>query len=674
MIHTSDVKVLFVKGISSTSTSRKSSRHAATSAETVSESVQPAAVVPAEVVQLAAVIPAELVQSVSEPVTELATVYFDSSVDLSTVNGVLHLDEHGGWAIEMFESNTESFSQQGMSPTNAVDQQCEENSSTNVIENETIASDSLSGIPECVEGRPVSTVENDNAPSDNLSEHDDGSVPKNKTRKRLRREEKWKRNQGKYARVHGLSYIKASGQLVEEKRPILNGCICHEKCRLKCTDKFSSDERQALLDGFYALDSDAQQVLLTSCVRASKPKVVLLEAKKHRKTSFHYVIRVGTEERQVCKTAVQSLYKVSKGKLDYIAMKIAAGTANTPLMQGKHGNRPKKTSDIQIQQVTDHIGLFPAESSHYSRNINPHRKYLSSVLTVKKMYEEYRIWCSSKNYNPVNASMYRNIFSTHFNLGFGSPKTDTCSKCDAETVDEKHKQLAEQAFKCMAEDRKRAKSETDVHYVTFDMQKTLPLPKLSTSSAFYLRQIWLYNLGVHYISGSLEKPYFHIWTETEALRGCEEVCSALLVFFDVANISGGSLVAWSDSCCGQNKNFYVMSLWQYLIKKARFTRIDHKFPVPGHSFIDSDRDFAHIESEVRKHQNIYTVDTYHNIMNTCMRVKQPCVTTMQGRFVTVKALPKTLHLVNRTVNTDNAPVHFRGSVHWVRVESFGKYM
>jgi len=74
------------------------------------------------------------------------------------------------------------------------------------------------------------------------------------------RKSQWKRNQRKYARTRGLSYVKACGQLVEEKQPILNGCICHKKCRLKCSDKFSSDERQALFDEFYALSSDVQQV------------------------------------------------------------------------------------------------------------------------------------------------------------------------------------------------------------------------------------------------------------------------------------------------------------------------------------------------------------------------------------------------------------------------------
>ena len=32
-------------------------------------------------------------------------------------------------------------------------------------------------------------------------------------------------------------------------------------------------------------------------------------------------------------------------------------------------------------------------------------------------------------------------------------------------------------------------------YITFDLHKSLALPKLSTSTSFYLRQVWLYNGG-----------------------------------------------------------------------------------------------------------------------------------------------------------------------------------
>lgn len=51
--------------------------------------------------------------------------------------------------------------------------------------------------------------------------------------------------------------------------------------------------------------------------------------------------------------------------------------------------------------------------------------------------------------------------------------------------------------------------------ISFDMEKTLPLPKISVGEAFYLRQLWMYNLGVHVTHNKVDKAHFHIWTEDE---------------------------------------------------------------------------------------------------------------------------------------------------------------
>ena len=51
-------------------------------------------------------------------------------------------------------------------------------------------------------------------------------------------------------------------------------------------------------------------------------------------------------------------------------------------------------------------------------------------------------------------------------------------------------------------------------------------------------------------------------------------------------------MCYSDSCCGQNKNFTLICLWNWFINRKQFKQIDHKFLVRGHTF---DRDFSHIE-------------------------------------------------------------------------------
>ena len=50
----------------------------------------------------------------------------------------------------------------------------------------------------------------------------------------------------------------------------------------------------------------------------------------------------------------------------------------SPVKQGKSiGTREAvKVNDDKIEEVKAHISRFPAESSHYSRNKNPNRKYL----------------------------------------------------------------------------------------------------------------------------------------------------------------------------------------------------------------------------------------------------------------------------------------------------------
>uniref|UniRef100_A0A915K0J0 Uncharacterized protein n=1 Tax=Romanomermis culicivorax TaxID=13658 RepID=A0A915K0J0_ROMCU len=167
--------------------------------------------------------------------------------------------------------------------------------------------------------------------------------------------------------------------------------------------------------------------------------------------------------------------------------------------QGKHENQPNKVPEDEIERIESHIRSFPAESSHYSRSCNPNHLYLSPTLSISKMYQLYLESSVEENRKWVSEFIYREVFVTKFNLGFGHPKTDTCAKCTSDPDDQTHKANYHNATEAMKNDRERAKQDHGIMFLTFDLEKTLPLPKISTLIAFYLRQLWFYNCGVHMI-------------------------------------------------------------------------------------------------------------------------------------------------------------------------------
>ena len=96
----------------------------------------------------------------------------------------------------------------------------------------------------------------------------------------------------------------------------------------------------------------------------------------------------------------------------------------------------------------DHISSLSARISHYSRKQNHGRKYLPPELSIARLHKEFKkihdpefLQIEELNYQkkilhqPV-AEIRKPIVSEHFyhdifvNIGFGYPRTDTCSTCD----------------------------------------------------------------------------------------------------------------------------------------------------------------------------------------------------------------------------------------------------
>ena len=95
------------------------------------------------------------------------------------------------------------------------------------------------------------------------------------------------------------------------------------------------------------------------------------------------------------------------------------------------------------------------------------------------------------------------------------------------------------------------------------------------------------------------EAYMSLWHEGMTGRGANEVASCLLKIFSNGATARKKLVVWSDNCCGQNKNRMILFLWVHFVIKGVFDEVNHKFLVPGHSFLSCDRDFALIEKRKR---------------------------------------------------------------------------
>ena len=68
---------------------------------------------------------------------------------------------------------------------------------------------------------------------------------------------------------------------------------------------------------------------------------------------------------------------------------------------------------------------------------------------------------------------------------------------------------------------------------------------------------------------------------------------------------------WADNCPGQNKNNYIMSFFQDLVRQHIYSRIDYKFLVVGHTYGPTDRSFGVIEHYTSRIETVYTPQQWY---------------------------------------------------------------
>ena len=134
---------------------------------------------------------------------------------------------------------------------------------------------------------------------------------------------------------------------------------------------------------------------------------------------------------------------------------------------------------------------------------------------------------------------------------------------------------------------------------TFDLQKVMPFPRLTTNEVYYRCQLSAYNLGIHNLHRNIN--VMNVWDETVASRVANEIGSCLAHYCLERAAEGVQYItAYSDACGGQNRNRKMVLMWMHICNISEVQEINHKFMTSGHSYLPNDSDFGLIERETRK--------------------------------------------------------------------------
>lgn len=471
----------------------------------------------------------------------------------------------------------------------------------------------------------------------------------------------------------GHPYKNWKGKQVEA-RTLGPPCHCKNKCRLLLLEN-----EETIFHSFWNLDSyDKQNAYLFGTIKAI-PKKRKYPKKTKRQTSsrtvtFLYSVKVQGVDKQICKEEFLSVHGLqnSKKRVYNICKQIRQGNTIPKCDErGRHHNRKNRLPDEMTKSVHDHIKSIPKYTSHYSRKCNPNRLYIDHDLSIASLYKKYyKPWCTEQGISPVKEDTYRRIFCNQYNIGFKLPKSDTCESCDQYRIlidsnksDEAklkelqvqlelHQRRAEAMQTNMKTEIDQARKENNIHVISFDLQQALPIPDLTVGKAFYLRKAWMYNLGVH--NCNTGKGFMYMWTEHIAKRGSDEIASAILKYINDTASQAEELIVFTDNCGGQNKNWTIMSLWLQMIREKKFKIIEHRFLVPGHTHLPSDRDFAAIEKHKKYLKQVYSPDQWCDAVREAKR-KNPfeVIPMTQAEFYSFTNVQKSINKKNVTDTKEN---------------------
>lgn len=436
-----------------------------------------------------------------------------------------------------------------------------------------------------------------------------------KARKKKLNVEKWKKTVDQKKR-YSSKYL-----------PTLPTCQ-HMNEKFKCTTLTMQDIRKfhaCIYETKSKLDQDNKVILYSSC---QSPKRYRARGERQRvkdlSSNFYVPIsQQGVKSKvQVCRKAFSQISGINEKRIQRVCKRhFSTGSLAT---DNRGGDTRSQSMIQQRGAVKEFIeNLVPLES-HYCRSRQAWRVYLPSHLNIASLWEQYN--STKEKHLNVKYQFFICIFISDYNIGFGSPATDQCSKClqfkerlksgeDCKVEYDVHKNRANYFYVLL-----KKNNESEITF-TFDCQKNLVLPKLTDQATYYSRQFYLYNFtvceGTSKEKLSKEKVSIFTWTEADNKKGSTQIASAVYHKLCNTNMEDYEFVRlFADGAGGQNKNSILIFMLMYWLSNRapeNIKGIKLFFPVAGHSYLPPDRVFGLIERDLKKIETIIQPKEYYNV-------------------------------------------------------------
>lgn len=274
--------------------------------------------------------------------------------------------------------------------------------------------------------------------------------PSKKGLKRKACPENWRRNVQKRLRNQGKAYeMKSKFNKEREERKMKPAC--DEKCRLKCSNKFTEEERNWIFTSYWNLsDITKQREFIRNSIQEVQTRYRYIRVggtrQQRRLNNAFYLLR-NCNRIRVCKVFFKNTLDINDRPIRTILEKKdkVADVVMEEDRRGKHGNHC--TVDERIREkITSHIQSIPKVESHYTR-ANTTRTFIDGSKSIAEIHRDYVANCKEEGLPFGNYTLFHRIFTKEHNISFFTPKKDQCDTCTSyHNAEEMEKELLKESY------------------------------------------------------------------------------------------------------------------------------------------------------------------------------------------------------------------------------------